>query len=171
MVYQNWKICAQALYKRRFNIQPISDLVMVLEEHFRDTQSPEAGILSTWRWNPIIKFLEQFQRNFNFDRFFWFINIEICLKNLQNLLYKKFNKQLFGDIIKILWWTLFSSVVVILYTLYWQTKWPKINNWMVSAINISYPKSTSQIPFFKAPLIYAKLVTCPKTRSFTIHSG
>ena len=81
------------------------------------TQITEAGILGTWRRNPIIEFLEQFQRNFNFDKFFWFINIEICLKELQNLTlsYKKFNKQLFGDIIKRLWWTLFSSVVVILY--------------------------------------------------------
>ena len=124
---------------------------MVLEEHFRDRQSSEARILGTWRRNPIIEFLEQFQRNFNFDKFFWFINIEICLKELQNLTlsYKKFNKQLFGDIIKRLWWTLFSSVVVILYTLY---KLPKINNWMVWAINISYPKSTSQIPLIKLPL-------------------
>ena len=93
------------------------------------------------------------------------------LEKLQNLSYKSFNKQLFGDMIKRLWCALFSSMVVILFTLYCQTKLPKINNWMVSAINISYPKSTSQIPFFKAPLIYAKLATCPKTRSFTIHSG
>ena len=118
------------------------------------TQITEAGILGTWRRNPIIEFLEQFQRNFNFDKFFWFINIEICLKELQNLTlsYKKFSKQLFGDIIKRLWWTLFSKVADILYTLYWHTKWPKINNWIVSAINISYPKSTSQIPFIKLPL-------------------